>query len=533
MKKNKKGGRGDGHGFTFTLSIVLLSLTLIAVASFAQEWRKSQQVSFTEILPSESLRLQERVAADFGQIVQADASLKSDNATTTLSVTTSQPFKREGQPIAKISDYSSSLPSNLRNLGYEAVLDANNMSGSNAAVILTSDNGSLVHSNDGAYDVTTFYQPSGLAPSAIIATISCSKQASSVGDLTQEGGSGAGEGQYYLVNYTEPSGRSYVRNLYASPYGNTSMSITYPDSTLLYFDSQFSQGGPNRTSVHYTKSSSGALILPFDSNTTGVVRDYSLFSQNVTLSPGEKTPTWSPDCSRGGCYQFDGMADYMFIPGGVGLTGGEVPLPLGPEMVNDPWFEIFTEAPSPDDGVSDTWYYWHIDSGGSGAVFDATRDHAQGNVLYSLHAINPDGSDDSNMYQSIQGVLPSAPYTLSFWAMGSEQGRYQLEAIPDPTRSMEVLCLDADGTWSSACKTYFQTAPSPEAYSQNVLEFMAPSGMSESSPFTAPMTLVIRLYPPAGSGDVYYDSVSLKQSSSANGGFESHYPEGGTIVPQD
>ena len=146
MKTLSAGKPGSKAGFTFTLSIVLLALTLISVASFAQEWRKSQQVSFTEILPSESMRLQERVAASLGQIVGADGSIKSDSSSTVLSISTQQPFKREGESIAQISDYSESLPSNLRNLGYEAVLDANKISGSNSAVIVTSNNGSMLPS---------------------------------------------------------------------------------------------------------------------------------------------------------------------------------------------------------------------------------------------------------------------------------------------------------------------------------------------------------------------------------------------------
>ena len=621
MSKTRKERKSSELGFTFTLSIAILAITLIAVASFAQEWRKGQQVSFTEILPSESVRLQERVAADFGQIVQADASVRTENATTTLSISTQQPFKSEGQPIAKISDYSESLPSNLRNLGYEAVLDANNMSGSNAAVILTSSNGSLVHSNEGAYDITTFYQPNGLDPSTIFASISCNKQASSVGELAQMGGSGTGTGQYYVVNYTEPSGRSYLRNFYALPNSNTTMSITYPDNTLLYFDSQFSPAGQNRTSVHYTKSSAGALILPFDQNSTSIVRDYSLFRENVTLASGAKAPVWVPDCSRGGCYQFDGN-DSMSVQGGVDLTGGEIPLPLGAEMVKDPWFEVFSVPPKPDDFQSDDWYYWKISDDGSGAVFDATSANAQS--LYSVHAMSsadaggdmgkplfisnqdPDdfleqfkrymepyklsmptdddmknimsmqegqtlklnlgesacsvvmkdkllyfyvtdsngggsppgkefgtvGTSDSNIYQDVEGISPSALYTLSFWSMSGRArglGRYSIEISPDHARGMSSpLCLDSSGDWNDKCNTYFTVQPTSQ-YARTVKEFMTPSKF-DGKIFTDPLTLAIRLYPPT-SGDIYYDSASLKQSSGMNGGFESYYPEGGSILP--
>ena len=533
----QQGGR---LGFTFTLSIVLLSITLIAVAAFAQEWRKSQQVSFTEILPSESVRLQERVAAGIGQMMQADGSIKSDNASTVLSISTQQPFKREGEALAQVSDYSESLPSNLRNLGYEAVLDANKISGSNSTVIVTSNNGSLVHSNEGAYDITTFYQPSGFVPSTIYATISCDKQAASVGDMASVGGTGSGAGQYYVINYTEPSGRSYLRNIYAAPNSNTTLSIIYPDNTLLYFDSQFSQAGSNRTSIHYTKSSSGALILPFNQNATGVVRDYSLFRENVTLANGSNAPAWKADCSRGGCYQFDGTGDYMSVTGGVGFTDSEVPLPLGKEMISDPWFEAFREAPAPDNNMSDVWYFWNNDGvvPGPGAkdIFDAALLGAQSR--YSVHAIStPESTGSASIYQDVRGVSPSAPYTLSFWSksVGASAGRYSLE-IPENTPNIGDVrrCLDSSGAWTSACLTYFTTAPSTADYSRTTKEFMMPSGLSPTSPYTVPLTLRVRFYPPyLPSGEVYYDSVSLKQSAGMNGDFESYYVESSTLLPSN
>lgn len=526
-------------GFTFTLSIVLLSLTLLSVASFAQEWRKSQRVSFTEILPSESARLQERVASGMGSLMQAGGSVTSDGASTTLSISTRQPFKREGQSLAQIPDYSESLPSSLRNLGYEAVLDANNISGSSATVIVTSGNGSLVHSNEGGYDVATFYQPNGLVPDKIYATISCDKQATSVGDMVSEGGSGSGVGQYYVINYTEPSGRSYLRNFYATPNSNTSMSIVYPDSTLLHFDSSFSPSGPDWTSIHYTKSSSGALILPFNQNATGAVRDYSISNVNMTLAPGNSSPAWQSDCPRGGCYQFDGTGDYMYVPGGVGLTDSEVPVPLGAEKVSDPWFETFGEAPSPNDGVTDDWYYWHTDGAGASDIFDATTgENAQSS--YSVHAIATSGSaGTANIYQEISGMAPSTQYTLSFWSksVGGSAGRYRLEVQEDllPGHNVQKQCLSQSGmSWVSDCTTaltIFQASPSASSGSRTMLEFTTPSGSSPASPYTVPLALAIRFYPPTPPGGIYYDSVSLKQSAGMNGGFESYYSEGGAILP--
>jgi hypothetical protein len=513
---------GWQKGFTFTLCIVILVLTLLAVASFAQEWRKSQQFSFTEILPSEAIRLQERVASDVGQMVQADASVKTDNrSTTTLSLSTKQPFKREGEPIARVSDYSSSLPANLRNLGYEAVLDPNNISGSNATVLLTSGNGSLLHSNDGAYDVTTFYYPGGITPEAIHASIYCDKQASSVGEFQLLGSSGSGEGYYYVVNYTEPSGRNYLRNYYAPATSNVSLSISYPDSTLLYFDSIFSPSLPtNRTSIHYTKSSSGALILPFSANATSIVRDYSLFKENITLAAGASAPAWLSDCSRGGCYDFNGT-HYMSLDGGVALTGAPVPLPLGAEKISDPWFETFEVNVSEDDGVDDSWYYWTIYDPEDDATFDATAFGSQS--YYSIN-ITLKGEVVGDFYPNIYATMaspinalaPNTAYTLSFWSKGAA-GRYRIE-------HSNGTCLDAAGAWTgAACSSYFNATASAGPYVQTTREFSTP----ESVP-----GVYLRFFAPDGLGESsYYDSVSLKMSIGMNGGFESHYPESGTTSP--
>jgi len=517
-----RAGSGMGKGFTFTLSIVLLSLTLIAVASYATEWRKSQQVSFTEILPSETMRLQERVGADMGQMAQADASVKKDNSTTTLSVSTSAPFKREGEPLAKLSDYTESLPANLRNLGYEAVLDTNSMGGSNSTVIVTSGNGSLVHSNDGAYDITTFNLPSGITPDAIYATISCGKQASSVGDITSIGSAGSGYGLYYVVNYTEPGGRNYLRNYYAPPNSNVSLRVVYPDDTLLYFESRMGPGGQNRTSIHYTKSSGGALILPFGDNSSGVVRDYSLFRQNVTLAAGSSAPSWKADCSRGGCYYFDGTGKYMSVPGGVELTDAEIPLPLGGEKIYDPWFESFSSLSCStdsecgfDDQKTDTWYYWTNVGADQYNYFDATKSQAQSYI--GLHAFTEQENSVANIYAQADHLQPSTTYTLTFWSK-EDAGRYKIELS-------DGKCLTQAGDWGTPPCAYFTTLPS-SAYARTTKEFTTPPGSSM-------LTAFIRLFPGASANsDVYYDSVSLKQSSGMNGGFENYYPEGSTIYPQ-
>jgi len=777
--------------------MVLITLTLIGAASFAQEWRKEQQASTTKIVSSEALRLHGRVGSDVRAMMGAGAKVMTDSTTgaTTLSFSLSQPFKREGEPIAQINAYSASLPTNLRNLGYEAVLSANNMSGSTSTVIITSKNGSLVNSNEGAYDVTTFYHPQGLTPNSIVANIYCNKRSDSVGDLVvfgssdlntgnvasatcaatggatsvvgnycvhtftssgtftlssaksvevlvvagggaggtdrgggggagglvynpsfavapgtvtvtvgaggikspvdsskggnggnsvfgsltaiggggggseniaygSSGGSGGGNaypgagvpgtgtsgqgnnggigldsyptsratgggggagsaglgggvvpnggygrsysisgtsvyyaggggggsanlggggpgagaggiggggnggptsgpgsdatpntggggggggsadsngrggnggsgivivrypasspapssiGYYYAVNYSEPGGRSYIRNYYAPSNSSATMQVTYPDNTLLYFESIFSpNAAQNRTSIHYTKSSSGALILPFDTNATGVVRDYSLFKESVTLANGSNTPEWRSDCSRGGCYYFDGTGNYMYVPGGVALTGAEIPLPLGSERIADPWFESFTGTSDlkdiVNDGAPDTWYSWGTQGTNNFDIVEAVSGaNAQSYVSARISTIR--SASTARLYTTVSKISPSTAYTLSFWSKDTGfPGRYTLQ--------INNTCLAANGVWTDACNSFFLTTHS-STYTQNYLEFTTPAG-------TAYQDLTISFYGGSQPGAVYYDSASLKQSTGFNGGFESYYTEGGT-----
>jgi hypothetical protein len=521
MSRSSRQGAGISNrgsaGFTYTLSLVLLSITLIAAASFASEWRKSQQLSYTELLPSESVQLQERVASGFGALVQADASIVRESASlSTLKISTQQPFKREGQPLADIASYSESLPANLRNLGYETVLGANNVSGSNSTVLLLSNNGSLAHTNDGAYDITTLYHPIGFMPESITANIYCSKQASSVGDIQSFSLAAppAPGSVYYLVNYSEQGGRSYLRNYYAPIDSNVSLGILYPDRSLLYFESLFSGNlANNRTSLHYTKSSSGALILPFGSNTSEIVRDYSLFKENVSISI-INAPEWRADCQRGGCYYFSGESQYLQVPGGIALTGAELALPLGGEKLTDPWFDVmYSNETDFDDNATDAWYYWVVSGADSNNIFDASALEAQSG--YAVHAITTSSSSTANINYYAEGLSPKSPYIFTFWSKG-DAGRY---AIQDESGD----CLDSSGGWSTeACETPF-TASASAPYARTVKEFSTKEGNE--------ISITVRFYPPESPGGTYFDSASLKQAIGMNGGFESQYNESGFVPP--
>jgi len=507
MSNTRASGR---KGFTFTLSMVILSLTLVTVATFAQEWRKDQQASYTEILPSESMRLRERVSADMNQILQLEASLdRRNDSTTKLSFAVTEPFKREGLSIARMTDYSESLPANLRNLGVEAVFSANNITGSDTAVLHTTGNGSLVYSNDGPYDITTFYYPSGMSPGIIRADIVCDKISATVSDLSVESNPNSGYGYYYIVNYTEKGGRNFVKTYYAQNESNATMSVIYPDASLLYFESRFSPSlGSNRTSVHYTKSSGGALILPFDSNSSGgVLRDYSIFPENISFTPGSSPPTWKADCGRGtGCYYFDGEDNSIYLPYGLALTDSEVPVPIGSERIVDPWLEEFAIPVSPDDAQDDFWKWWYKDSS-STATFDATVENAQAGASVK---ITPSVSGSTTcLYQTVSQISPSSPYVFSFWSKG-DPARYKIELT-------DGKCLLANGSWSmDACTMFIDTPLSPDSYRRVSKTFTTPYGMS--------LSLKLSLCASAALGsNVYYDSISLKKAVGINGGFESYY----------
>lgn len=196
MKKSDDGNKGCAvmkikadavikkKGFTFTISMLLLCLTMVAMASYAQEWRKSQQLSFTELLPSEGIRLQERVSAGLMEVLGADAYVrKTSSNTSSAKVEMRLPFKKEGLPIVDIKSYASGLPAALRGTGYEASLSANNLVNSSPTVTFISDSGSMVFSNDGPNDVAAYNHPRAWRPSTITADISCDKTSSSVGEL--------------------------------------------------------------------------------------------------------------------------------------------------------------------------------------------------------------------------------------------------------------------------------------------------------------------------------------------------------------
>ncbi|PJE81320.1 hypothetical protein COU58_03140 [Candidatus Pacearchaeota archaeon CG10_big_fil_rev_8_21_14_0_10_32_42] len=82
----------------------------------------------------------------------------------------------------------------------------------------------------------------------------------------------------------------------------------------------------NITDWRLDGTSIAVLNMPFDKNvaelTAGAVRDYSTYGNNGTLGGGTKTysPTWNSSCQVGGCYEFDGIDDYVSLISSSGFV---------------------------------------------------------------------------------------------------------------------------------------------------------------------------------------------------------------------
>ncbi len=516
-KKSGKKQAGSPRGFTFTISIVILSITLIAMALFSQEWRKSQKVSFTELLPAETARLEERVSSDLGALLGADARVTKTSTSVSVDLSTQMPFKKEGSPIAEMGDYASSLPSSLKNIGSEAVLSANEINGSNATVIRVSDTGQLVYSNDGGHDTATYYHPLGWQPTSILAIISCGKSASNIGSFAVAGGASGTDNLYYKLVHRDNIG-TMIRE-YNTLVGNhtATLLVYYPDGTELSFISQFAAGIlQNYTSISYTKSPSGEVILPLDTNSTdGTLRDYSGNNRVFYLGVDNAMPAFQPSCKSRGCYSFSGNS---YIYGStIQLTDMEIGFPPGPERLVNGGFEE-TGGTFPD-----SWTGWGVENTAPEQVFiGQTADSSSG---YAVLIGNPYqfAGLDFYVYQTVSNMWENTFYTLSFMAKGAGS-QY---SIYDASASKY---LQADGSWSVNLHM-FQTGAEEGSYRAVTKEFVLPIGSTSTR---------VSFYASELS-NAYYDSVSLKQFGGLNGGFEQYYqaegsggtgwePEGGEIT---
>jgi hypothetical protein len=503
-KKAGKKQAGTPRGFTFTISIVLLSITLIAMALFSQEWRKSQKVSFTELLPAETARLEERVSSDLGALLGADARVTKTSTSVSVDLSTQMPFKKEGSPIADMGDYASSLPASLRNTGAEVVLSANEINGSNASVVRVSDTGQMVYSNDGPFDVATYYHPLGWQPTTLFASIACGKDASVIGSFTVAGGTASTDNMYYRLAYVDAAG-TMTRELNTHIGNHTAaLSVSYPDGTQLSFLSQFSDGTPqNYTSISYTKSPRGAVILPLDLNSTnGTLRDYSENNLVFYLGQNDAAPTFQQSCKSRGCYSFGGN-DYIQRPA-ISLTDTELNFSQGSELLTNGGFDdVLGTYPQ-------SWTGWSVENQAPEYVFiESAAGGASGYAVMFANPMNYAGLD-FYVYQTVSSLQENTFYTLSFLSKGTG-GRY---SIYDPTAGKY---LQADGSWGA--NLYMApTGASEGAYGAVTKEFALPLGsISARASFYA-----------SDISTAYYDSVSLKRFGGLNGGFEQYYQAEGS-----
>lgn len=301
------------QGFTFTVSALMVALTLVSMAYFSSQWRASQQLSYNEVLPSDSFWLESKVSSDLRSLTGVSAEIiKASNTTADALVSFSLPLKKEGSDAVDLSQYSAQLASALRGSGVAASLYSG-MSGNSPTIVRLPDSGTVALWNSFGSDVATMASPLGWQPSAFNITIYIAKHVSSLPNITIQGG--AGSAIPYAVTFREQDGRAFSRNATAYSTSNATFIALFDDGSIFTLKSVFSPSS-NSTTVNYTKSSGAYLILPFDSNSSlslGGISDYSVFQNNFTLGGGNSAnaPAWTASCKAGSCFLFDGVNDYL------------------------------------------------------------------------------------------------------------------------------------------------------------------------------------------------------------------------------
>ena len=306
-----KAGQSSLRGFTFALSALLIALTLISMAFFASQWRKSQEVSYNEVLPSDAAHLQDKIAGDFSSLSGANAQVARTGASSALvQLSFSLPLKKEGAQVLDLSHYSQALASSLRGSGVEAAVSSG-VSGSSPTIMTLPDSGALALENDGTSDMMTYSHPLGWQPVAVNVSFFCNKRVASMGNISVQ--SGGGSAVTYNIVFREQGGRSFSQSVAATTTSNATLNITFDDGSQIAYLAQLSPGSQNVTIINYTKSPGAYLVLPFDANVSlaaGGMKDYSIFGNNFTLGGGVSANapaiSLSTGCRAGSCYVFNG-----------------------------------------------------------------------------------------------------------------------------------------------------------------------------------------------------------------------------------
>lgn len=508
---------GNSKGFTFTASMLILSITLVAMAAFAFEWRNSQQASFSALSPSDNIRVQERISADFYQMLGVSAKAEQQGAQDVVKVGGQFPFKKEGAPLADASEYANSLPYIFRNSGFEAVVAASGIDGSSADVITVANGASVSLSNAGATDTVAYSHPAGRAPSDVYVTIYCDKEGATAGNPVVNGNQSNPSGPTYHLNFTDAGNANFSFDNTSVQGGSLSFAAHYPDGSVFSFGSDFSGEGSNTTSFSYSKSPGAALVLPFDADppTVHSVTDYSPYSNDFTEGDGipSHIPMWmGTGCKYLGCFSFNGQGQ-LLVGGNVSITDSMQYFSEEEERIANGGFESYNGTQN--DDVTDTFAGWEIhNTDGDNMIFDSSMVSHNGTNALSIWNKVPGPAGDDYASQTVTGLLWNSWLHLSFWAGGSTV-RYRLF---EPSSSRY---LQADGTWEPSQYNFSSGIPIP--YSNIVREFRLPENASSVSVQLLFATTTAQGGFVDTTNTAVFDDVSLKSMNKVAGDFESYY----------
>lgn len=304
------------RGFTFALSALLIALTLISMAFFAAQWRKTQQFSYNEVLPSDASRLQDKISGDLRSLTGASADVRRTGASTAgVKMSFSLPLKKEGSQIVDMGKYAQSLASSLRGSGVEAAVYSG-ISGSTPSIITFPDSGLFSLQNNLGNDIASYSQPVGWQPVSVNASFFCSKRVASIVSMAVQSAGGASVA--YRAVFREQGGRTYTQSATGTMNSNVTLVVNFDDGSRITYLARLSPSSQNITTVNYTKSPGAFLILPFDANASlsaGGLQDYSGFQNNFTLGGGAAAnlpaSSLATGCKSGSCYVFNGSNKFL------------------------------------------------------------------------------------------------------------------------------------------------------------------------------------------------------------------------------
>ncbi len=500
-------GSGSLRGYTFTLSILILSATLIALAMYASEWRRAQQAAPANlVLPSEALAIGNRISSDVSSIIGGSAEISRNSTSVSIKITAKLPFKKEGFPVADVSDYASSIPAILGSeIPYEIVLTANNLNRNNSTVLILPDSGAVLFANNGTNDtdVITYQHPRGWNLTGISASIFCAKSQQKISNISPSAGAGAIN---YTITYSDLGG-TYISTNATQLANNVTYSVSFSDGTNLSFVTNISASGSNVTTIYYTKSPGAVQILAFDSNSTnatGGVPDYSTFGKNMTLGGGNssKAPYWlSSGCHSGGCYSFDGVADF--------INGSNLNFTEAPVNYTETTYKLnggFENYVGNDFG---NWVQVNNSSNSCGRSFaPVTLANSIHSGSAALKSCSSSSGATAYMYNDKAIFKNGTSYSLEFWATCTNSGYVARYALYDANNNNY---LQQDGSWQAA-QWIFTVQGScnandpPAAYAKYVQNFRtADTGVG---------AIQVRFYEViTPKGESYIDDVSLTQIS--------------------